>query len=477
MTNSNRRFGLFAKFLAAFLLVVLIAGGLGSWQASRAAQAEFSLFTTRAGQRQAELLSPILADYYAINQTWEGVAAVLSLPISSGRFGPGPGMGGQGNMGEMMRGMDVWQALGARVLVVDADGRIAADSAAELVGSQVDTADLEKGAAVMVNGRRVGTVLVTALGHTVNQNDLFIAEVKQGITVSMLIAGGAALLLGGLITWGITRPLRQLTHAAEAIAHGDLSQRVSLHPNDEIGDLAEAFNQMAARLERGEQLRRQMTADISHELRTPLTVILGNLDALEDGIFPLTTEALEPIRAKTELLTRLVEDLRQLALAEAGRLPLDREMTDLAGLSRRALRAFQPSAESKRITLHLEAPPDLPLVEVDPQRIEQVLVNLLSNALRYTPADGRITLTLIADNNGIRAAVRDNGPGIPAEAIGNVFERFYRVDKGRARETDGGGSGLGLAVARSIIEAHDGEIGVISAPGSGAEFWFKLKTE
>ncbi len=218
-----------------------------------------------------------------------------------------------------------------------------------------------------------------------------------------------------------------------------------------------------------------MTADIAHELRTPLSVIQGNVEALQDGIFPLTADSLKPIRAKTNLLTRLVEDLRQLSLAEAGQLPLDKTPTDLAALIQRALTDFQATAESKQISLQTNSSPDLPLVDVDPQRIEQVLVNLLSNALRHTPVGGKIDVKVGMDGNGrVRLTIRDTGPGVFAEEAVNVFERFYRVDQGRAREDNGGGSGLGLAVVRSIIETHDGQIGVDSDPGQGAAFWFTL---
>jgi signal transduction histidine kinase len=250
---------------------------------------------------------------------------------------------------------------------------------------------------------------------------------------------------------------------------------VRVEADDEIGDLGQAFNQMAAELERAEVLRRQMTADIAHELRTPLSVIQGNVEALQDGLFPLTLEALEPIQTKTELLGRLVEDLRNLALAEAGQLPLDRQPTDLASLAEGAVTAFQPAAEAKGITLGLIAPPGLPPADADPQRIEQVLVNLLSNALRHTPAGGRVEIELAsAASNRLTLRITDTGPGIPPEALPNVFERFYRVDRGRGRGEGGDGTGLGLAVARSIVEAHGGIIKVENAPGRGASFWFAL---
>ncbi|MEJ2748816.1 MAG: ATP-binding protein [Anaerolineae bacterium] len=468
MNNANwPRLGLFLKLMGAFILIVAIVGILVTWQARRATQAEFALYTTAAGQRQAQFLAPTLAEYFRSNGRWDGVEAILS---SGGMMGRGGMMGGGG----MMANTNVWQMMGLRVLVADDNGRIAADSANEMTNVQLDNDNLANGTPILLDGQQIGTVLVTNLEQTTVQNEQFLQQVNRAILLAVLAASVAALLLGGLLTWTMTRPLRQLTQAAEAISEGNLDQRVHVQAGDEIGDLAAAFNQMSDRLARAERLRRQMTADIAHELRTPLSVIQGNVEALQDGVFPLTADSLEPIRAKTNLLTRLVEDLRQLTLAETGQLPLDKTPTDLAALAQRTLADFQAVAESKQISLRINQTADLPLVNIDPQRIEQVLVNLLSNALRHTPVGGQIWVAMEEENGRVRLTVSDNGPGLSAEEAANVFERFYRVDQGRTREENGGGSGLGLAVARSIIEAHGGQIGVKSEPGQGAAFWFTL---
>lgn len=467
MNNANRpRLGLFLKLMGAFILIVAIVGILVTWQARQVTQAEFAVYTTAAGQRQAQFLAPTLADYYRSNGRWAGVESVLS---SGGMMGRGGMMGGG-----MMGNMDVWQMMGLRALVVDSNGCIAADTANEMTNVQLDEEILADGTPIRLDGQQIGTILVTNLEQTSAQNEQFLQQVNRAILLAVLAASVAALLLGGLLTWTMIRPLRQLTQAAEAIREGRLDQRVNVQAGDEIGDLAAAFNQMSDRLARAERLRRQMTADIAHELRTPLSVIQGNVEALQDGVFPLTADSLEPIRAKTGLITRLVEDLRQLTLAETGQLPLDKTPTDLAALVQRTLADFQAVAESKQISLQTNSAPGLPLVDVDPQRIEQVLVNLLSNALRHTPVGGRIRVDVRREGSHIRLAVNDNGPGLSAEEAANVFERFYRVDQGRTREENGGGSGLGLAVARSIVEAHGGQIGVDSAPGQGAAFWFTL---
>ena len=468
-SKSAWRMGLFLKLLATSAIVALVVGVLVTWLVGRATRQEFHLFVTAIGQRQAERIAPLLASYYEFEGSWDGVEAVITFQSSS-RLMP---MHRDRMMGE--GDLDMWQMMGTQILIADAGGQIVAGSAGELVGVQVDADSLAAGAPIWVDKELVGTALVTVGAFSESQNDQFLSQVSRATLLASLVAGGVALLLGGLIAWGVTRPMRELTQATQAIAAGDLSQRVNIQAGDEMGDLAAAFNQMAAELERAEALRRQMTADIAHELRTPLSVIQGNVEALQDGVFPLTIEALEPIQTKTALLSRLVQDLHNLALAEAGQLPLDRQPTELAKLIERITAAFQPAAEAKSISLEVDARADLSPADVDPQRIEQVLVNLLSNALRHTPAGGAISIELASSNArqlGIR--VTDSGPGIPAEALSKVFERFYRVEQGRARSESGQGSGLGLAVARSIVEAHGGSIGVENVPGQGASFWLVL---
>lgn len=481
--DRSPRLGLFAKLMIAFLVVIISGAFLTTWLIRGATEAEFELYTTSIGLGQAERISSILADYYVDNGGWEGINSYLATSVnfpSGPRTGQGnPMMGnrrGQGPMSgnEMMSGMNVWQIIGLQLLLVDASGRIVADPSGDLQGLQLSEDDLNDGVPVSANGQHVGTILVTTAVESPTQNQEFLQKVDRAILISVVIAGGIAILFGALIVWRIVRPVRQLTSAAQAIASGELDQKVEVPPGDEIGDLAMAFNQMSTRLSRSEALRRQMTADIAHELRTPLTVIQGNVEALQDGIFPLTVDALDPIYDTTRLLSRLVEDLRQLTLAETGQLALDRQPINLSELAHYVVDAFRAPADLKSVSINLEDDNDLPLVYADAQRIEQVLTNYLSNALRYTPGGGRIIVTVGKKGGKVQLAVHDSGPGLPEEVLSNVFERFYRVDRGRGRDSDGSGSGLGLAVARSIIKAHDGEVGVESLPGAGATFWFRL---
>jgi signal transduction histidine kinase len=219
-------------------------------------------------------------------------------------------------------------------------------------------------------------------------------------------------------------------------------------------------------------VRRDMTADIAHELRTPLAVMRGNLEAMLDGVYPFDAEHLNPVLNQVNLLTRLVEDLRTLALAEAGQLPLSKRSVDLAALLQSVWTSFEAQAAAQQVTLHTEIASDLPLVDLDPDRMQQTVGILISNALRYTPPQGSITVGAKTDRASVTIEVTDTGSGIAPEDVPHVFDRFYRADKSRARES--GGSGLGLAIAKSIVEAHGGSIEAVSQPGQGTQLIIRL---
>jgi signal transduction histidine kinase len=303
-------------------------------------------------------------------------------------------------------------------------------------------------------------------------------RVNRAVLIGGLVALIAALVVGFFVFRAITRPIDQLTRAAHQLAQGDLSARVAVDDHasrlgsDEISELSAAFNTMASSLQQSEQVRRDMTADIAHELRTPLAVMRGNLEAMLDGVYPFDAEHLTPVVNQVTLLTRLVEDLRTLALAEAGQLPLTKRPVDLAALLQSVLTSFEAQAATQQVILRAEIAPDLRPVDLDPDRMQQTVGILISNALRYTPPQGSITLTAKADRASVTIEVADTGSGIAPEDLPHVFDRFYRADKSRARES--GGSGLGLAIAKSIVEAHGGSIGAVSQPGQGTQLIIQL---
>jgi signal transduction histidine kinase len=482
----RRRFlSLFWRLMLAFVVLVVTVAVLVALLTRRATRAEFALYTSVAGEQQAALLAPSLADYYATTGGWAGVDALLDLePAGQGRGGM-RGQQGHGN-GQAAAGMAAM--MGLRVLVIDQDGLIVADSQADLgsslVGQHVTPEDYDSAVPIVAGGSEVGAVLVaTGAQNLAPASTRFLDAVDRAAMVAVVAATLLALVLGALFTWHLIRPIHELTAAADAIAAGDLAQRVNVARGDEIGDLATAFNQMAGRLDRSEALRRQMTADIAHELRTPLAVIQGNVEALQDGVFSLTADSLDPIRDRTSLLIRLVEDLGELARAETEHLSLERAPLDLAALVRSTVSDFQARAKERQIHLTAETPANVSPVFADAQRTEQVLANLLSNALRHTPSGGEVTVH-VAPPGGIRGVaplpgnpelavvVADTGPGIPTEDLPNIFERFYRADRGRSR--DDGGSGLGLAIARSLIAAQEGRTGAANRPEGGAIVWFTL---
>lgn len=260
-------------------------------------------------------------------------------------------------------------------------------------------------------------------------------------------------------------PLGDLIDAAESVEAGDYGVRVRPRGPRELRSLASAFNAMSGRLERSERERRRLLADVTHELRTPLTIMQGNLEALLDGLYPADAQHLEPILDETRVLSRLVDDLRTLSLAEAGAITLHREPTDIAELVADAVASFRTQADGAGVALGVKIDGVLPQAEIDPVRMREVLSNLLSNALRYTPRGGSVVVGAGAPHGQVRVSVRDSGPGIAADALPHVFDRFYKSEESR-------GAGLGLAIAKSLVVAHGGEIEATSAPGQGTEMRF-----
>lgn len=301
-------------------------------------------------------------------------------------------------------------------------------------------------------------------------------NIARGIVTGGLVV---ALVLLGLATFfsrRISRPISRLTAAARTMAAGDLSVRVAGHGVRELNDLSEAFNSMAGSLAASDRHRRQLTADVAHELRTPLSIIKGRLEGMQDGVYPATPEQLTLLLDETALLERVIEDLRILAQADAGQLPLYMEHVSPEGLLESTARSFAPQAAAGGVMVQVLPGGRLPEIEADPQRISQVLGNLVSNALHHTPPGGTITLrgwVEPAEPGRVNISVRDTGVGIAPGDLPFIFERFWKADKARSRS---GGAGLGLAIARRIVEAHGGHIRAQSAPGQGTTVTFSLRS-
>ncbi len=292
------------------------------------------------------------------------------------------------------------------------------------------------------------------------------ATVIGTATLALALAVGLGLLLARIIA----RPIQRVAVAANSVAAGDLSARVPLAPShhgskDETVRLAQSFNAMADSLQRLERQRRDMVADVAHELRTPLTVLRGRMEALEDGVAPLTLAEVADMHAQVLVLTRLVEDLRVLSLADSGKLTLHPRELDLADLARSAAAGYRVRAAEKGLSVEVTGEGRVAAL-LDGERMLQVLGNLLDNAVRYAPAGGRVAVRVERDGGDVVLEVSDTGVGFPAGTEARVFERFYRLDESRAR--DGGGSGLGLAIVKAIVEAHGGSVGAGRGAAGGA---------
>lgn len=297
----------------------------------------------------------------------------------------------------------------------------------------------------------------------------------RSILAAAVVSAAAGTLLALLAARRLARPIEAVSAAAARVARGDLSARAPLSASDaEIAMLAHTFNQMTESLARLEEERKNMIADIAHELRTPLAILQARLDALEDGVLPLDAPQISQLSRQSELLTRLVDDLRTLSLADAGRLSIRREDTDLALVAREVLGGFADRAEKGGQLLTLYVAPDLPRVPADPDRLAQVLSNLLDNALRYTPRGGAVHLEVDRAGPFARLRVADNGPGLSGEDRPRVFDRFYRASASGARDRASGGSGLGLAIVRALTELHGGRVHALNAPQGGAQFEVEL---
>jgi two-component system, OmpR family, sensor histidine kinase BaeS len=361
-----------------------------------------------------------------------------------------------------------------RLRLADENGAVIADNRDRPFGT---ITRLEQQSAFAVRGQEnqvVGYLVADGITASPNTEQVLLERLVRAGLIGAAVSGALALLIALLLSYGLLKPVGELTQAAVRMAGGDLSQRVTIRQKDEMGTLGQAFNQMAASLQRSENNRRMITADIAHELRTPIAVQRAHLEALQDGVYPLTAENLQPVLDQTELLTRLVEDLRTLALADAGELHLERKLEDLPTLVRQVKERFRPEAEARQVKVsvaeELFTPPDHLLL--DAGRVEQILNNLLSNALRHTPEGGCIKIVLARSSSWAEVEVQDSGPGIPEDALPHLFERFYRIDSSRSRSA--GGTGLGLAIARQLALAHSGDLLAANLPDGGAVFILKL---
>ncbi len=463
----RRRIPLAAKLGVSFILVIILTValvyGLILWSIPQ----QFDEYRRTSREEYAKEVAALLSNYRERQGSWIGVGEmVLTQPYIV-------------NLGE--------QSLEGSVSIFDVpyglferDGSFIATNDWTWMNSFIERdeagkiwlgeEELSHGIPIIVGGDREGTLLVGEVGNLGRSESVFLATVAESALIGGGIALGLALFLSTMLIAQMLRPLRALSRATERVAEGDMPDEVNLKTHDELGRLGDSFNHMLDSLKRSETVRQTMTADIAHELRTPVTIIQGTLEAILDGIYDASEETIAPIYDETLHLGRLIDDLRDLALAEAGELRLEKEPIDIAELVQQVAETAFLSREDAP-NLHIDMPKLLPKVQLDRKRIRQVIANLLSNAIRYTPADGDVYIHVRRTNGRIEMSVSDTGPGIKPEDLRHLFERFYRADPARGRSA---GSGLGLAIVKQWVEAHNGTIEVENRKSGGARFVIHL---
>ena len=300
------------------------------------------------------------------------------------------------------------------------------------------------------------------------------ASFNEALAYAALAASVVAIIVGIMLSRRVIAPVRAMMNASQRIAEGSYEERVQVQSADELGQLAVRFNQMAEKLEQVESMRRRLIGDVSHELRTPLTAIKGSMEGLMDGVLPATHETYQQIHSEADRLNRLVDDLQELSRVEARAYQLVVRPVDVLSIVQMVSKRLAPQFEAKRIALELDLPADLPRLLADEDRTVQVLTNLVANAIQHTAVDGKVMISAVRVNDEVEISVRDNGIGIPSEHLAHIFDRFYRVDKSRSRRT-GGGSGIGLTIAKHFVEAMGGRIWVESdGESKGSVFTFTL---
>ena len=472
------RFGLRWRLALGFALILALSLGAVGLFTGVAAEREVARVQVEQDRVRANRIVVALTEYHATNGGWDGVQSFVNrISFQTER----------------------------EIIVLDAQGRLVADSGPNDRRRGREGRDRiffdrrehhnqpvppQYFAPIVAGGVEIGSVTVAARGrgnfvpllpldsgaeplHDAEPSLADFADgVQQSLKVAGLAAGAAGVLLVILLSRRMLRSIGSLTAAAKDLGDGDLSSRVDVKGNDEIAELGRTFNSMADALEESEPQRRRVVSDVAHELRTPLANIQGHIEAMQDGLLERDDGSLETVHQQALYLNRLVDDLRLLAETEARELRLEIEPTSVAEIVERVTTSFQPRAEIESVQLDAEIEETLLTLNLDRVRIEQVLSNLVDNAIRHTPSGGRVVVAASQNMGSVRVEVTDTGPGIPSDALGHVFDRLYRVDPSRERGT--GSSGLGLTIARQLVEAHGGRIWVESEVGVGSRFGFDL---
>lgn len=451
------------QLIGSFAIVAIITALAGGLITSSAIHKDFQTYVDEYQQSRLNQWQQIFTNYYERFETWDGAQQLIF-----DQKGNGMGKG---------RGMAVASlSENERIILEKPSGVVAVDSNSASVGetysSKVSSSTLTRN--ILLNGDKIGTLWMEADPPSTFKSleDAFLSSVNRSVLFSGLAVVILAVFLATFFSTRLSRPLRQLTMAAEKIASGDFSQKVTGDSKNEIGVLSTAFNKMAINLEKNEHLRRSLVADVAHELRTPLSILRGNLESILAGVTPAKEETLALLQDEVIRMSHLVRDLQELSLAEARQLKLNKQEVDMVELTKKIVNFSQVEAESKAIQIFIETKGSIPIVMVDPLRMEQLVANLLSNAVRYSSANEDITIQFATEDHMLLIKVSDSGPGIAPEELPYIFERFYRGDKARSRVS--GGTGLGLAIAKGFVEMHGGSLKAANNADKGSTFTVEL---
>jgi len=444
VTRVLRRLSFSAKLLIAFVLIIALTSLAAYFFISVSVNRAFSDFTAGRASVQDRFAFEMFGALY----------------------------GETGDMDSTLQAL-VERDANMPAVIVNADGVVVySPNLSQIqVGRRLDDEILESGIRFVTRDSQEWTFLPTRFLAGIEMEEDYLQRARRSLLWAGITAGVVAILLSFVLIRQLTGPLRKLDAAVRRIAAGTFDHRVDIVSSDEIGRLASSFNEMASSLASSEQVKKRLIADISHELRTPITAVRTTLEGLRDGLIQPSPETLTALHDKVLLTTRLVQDLHQLALADAGRLSIHPAPTSIAQLLETIVETIGVQLEDERIDLVRAIDPNLPLVHADAHRIEQVLLNLLSNAIRHSPEGGRILVRVVQDRGSLRVEIQDSGPGLSASDLRHVFDRFYRADASRAGAV---GAGLGLSIAKALVETHGGTIWAENAPEGGARFGFTL---
>ncbi len=446
MSLFRRRLSLQTRLFLWILAIVALASVIGYLFINYSVREAFSTFTVRSFTMQDRLLSEVIVAYYNRTGSFDGVVDFLEQ-----------------------------SSVDVPLLLVDPNGNVVYPADWEATEHKLTPEDLSRGRGIILpDGARWVLVPYRVNSEQTELGRVFLARIRRSLWLAGIATAAAGLLIAVLLRRQVTRPLRQLDDATRRIAEGDLKERVSIESTDEFGHLAKSFNEMAASLEASEETKKRMIADIAHELRTPITAVRSALEGLRDGLVEPSPSTLAALHDKILLTTRLVRDLHQLALADAGRLSIQPAPCRIEDLVDSIAETIEVQLEDAEIGLDRRIPEDLPTAHIDRQRVEQILLNLFANAMRHTPEGGSISISATETGEGILVSVCDSGSGLTEDDLAHVFDRFYRADDARPSDAS---AGLGLSIAKALVEAHGGRIWAENRPTGGACFRFTLPTD